>query len=65
MEILTTTITNTLSYAPTVALLTLNDPYHTTVAITATFTVGDVWLFFVMSLLLVVEVVRLVKQWRR
>lgn len=65
MEILTTTITNTLSYAPTVALLELNDAYHTTVAVTATFTVGDVWLFFIISLLLVVEIVGLVKRWRR
>lgn len=64
MDPITTTITTTLSYTPTVALLTLGDPHNTTVAVVATFTVGDVWVVFLLVLLIIVELVKLVKQWR-
>ncbi len=61
---ITTTITTTLSYVPTVALVQLGDSYHTTAAITATFTVGDVWIVFLLAVLIVIELIRAVKEWR-
>jgi len=64
MDPITTTIATTLDYTPTVALLTLPDTYHTTVAVQASFTVGDVWIIFLLVILIGVEMVNLVKKWR-
>jgi len=61
---ITTTITTTLAYVPTVALVQLGDSYHTTVAVLATFTVGDVWLIFLVAVLIVIELIRAIKEWR-
>lgn len=61
---ITTTITTTLSYAPTVALVQLGDSYGTVAAVTATFTVGDVWIIFLLAVLIVIELIRAVKEWR-
>lgn len=61
---ITTTITTTLSYVPTVALVQLGDSYGTVAAVTATFTVGDVWIIFLLAVLIVIELIRAVKEWR-
>lgn len=64
MDPITTTITTTLGYTPTVALLILPDQYHTTVAVQATFSMGDLWIIFFLAVLIALEVVSLVKRWR-
>jgi len=64
MDPITTTIVTTLQYTPTVALLTLPDTYHTTVAVQASFTVGEIWIIFLLVVLISVEMVSLIKKWR-
>lgn len=61
---ITTTITTTLAYVPTVAVVQLGDTYHTTAAVTAIFTMGDVWIIFLLAVLIIIELIRAVKEWR-